>query len=143
MMIDFFTNEEGDKIVDAIRKAELQTSGEIRVHLEENCRQNTFRDAVTIFEKLGMKETKSRNGVLFLIVPERKEFSIYGDVGIHNVVPEGYWAEVIEVVQTHFRNRDFSSGICEGIKMVGEKLKTHFPYQSGDENELPNEISYA
>lgn len=142
-MINFFTKEEGDNIIEAIRKAELMTNGEIRVHLEEGCRQGTFKDAIAIFEKLGMKETKNRNGVLFLIVPERKEFSIYGDVGINNVVPEGFWAEIIEHVQTKFRSGHFADGVCEGIMMVGEKLKEHFPYHKDDENELPNEISYA
>ena len=142
-MIDFFTSEEGDRIVEAIRAAELKTSGEIRVHLEVDSRQETFRDAISIFGKLGMNQTKHRNGVLFLLVPERKEFSIYGDVGIHSVVPEGYWAEVIEHVQNKFRKNHFADGVCEGIAMIGEKLKEHFPYTKDEEDELPNEISYG
>lgn len=142
-MIDFFTKEEGDRIIDAIRLAELRTSGEIRVHLEVDSRQKTFRDAIEIFAKLGMKQTKDRNGVLFLLVPERKEFSIYGDVGIHKIVPEGYWVDIVSHVEKQFRLGAFIDGICEGIQMVGEKLKIHFPYKKGDENELPNQISYG
>ncbi|MEE9371432.1 MAG: TPM domain-containing protein [Saprospiraceae bacterium] len=142
-MVKFFTKEEGDRIVETIRIAELNTSGEIRVHLEVGCRNRTFEDAVKIFNKLGMKETKQRNGILFLIVPERREFSIYGDVGIHNNVPEGYWAEVIEHVQYKFRAEEFVDGICDGVAMVGDKLKEYFPYKNNDKNELSNEISYG
>lgn len=142
-MIEFFTKEEGDRIVEAIRLAEKQTSGEIRVHLEVNSRKRTIADAVSIFKKLGMRNTKDRNGVLFLIVPERRELAIYGDVGIHNSTQEGYWAEVMDHVQGRFREGAHADGICEGITMVGEKLKKHFPYQSDDINELPDEISYG
>jgi len=142
-MIDFFTKEEGDRIVEAIRLAELRTSGEIRVHLEVGSGQKTIREAVKIFAKLGMKQTKDRNGVLFLLVPEKKEFSIYGDVGIHKIVPEGYWEDIVTHVEKQFRLGAFTDGVCEGIQMVGEKLKMHFPYKTGDENELPNQISYG
>lgn len=141
-MIDFFTKEEGDQIIESIRKAELKTSGEIRVHLEDDSTRGTFEDAIEIFDRLGMKETKQRNGVLFLLIPERKEFSIYGDAGIHNVVPDGYWSDVMMHVQDQFRQGAFALGVCEGVDMIGEKLKEFFPYSSEDINELPNEISY-
>ena len=142
-MVQFFTKEEGDRIVEAIRKAETQTSGEIRVHLEMNCRNRTMADAVVIFDRLGMRDTKERNGVLFLIVPEKRELAIYGDIGIHNATHDGYWAEVMDHVQARFRQGLHADGICEGIAMVGDKLKQKFPYQKGDINELPDEISYG
>ena len=142
-MIGFFSHEEGDSIIEAIRLAEMKTSGEIRVHLEEACKNQTFDDAVSVFHRLGMDNTKDRNGVLFFLVPERKEFSIYGDEGIHNKVPEGYWSEITLHVQGQFRNGEFACGVCEGVAMVGDKLKTLFPYQSDDKNELPDEISYG
>jgi len=142
-MIDFFSKEEGDKIIEAIRRAELKTSGEIRVHLEVDSKKRTFENAVEVFNRLGMQQTKFRNGVLFFIVPERKEFCIYGDVGIHNKVPEGFWSEVLGDVQTKFRIGEFAEGICEGVDLIGENLKKHFPSSINDSNELPNEISYG
>ena len=142
-MIDFFSKEEGDKIVEAIRLAELKTSGEIRVHLEVGSHNRTFEDAVEVFHRLGMDQTKDRNGILFFVVPEKKEFCIYGDTGINNKVPDGYWAETTEYVQNRFRSGDFAGGICDGILQVGEKLKIKFPYNKDDVNELPNEISYG
>jgi uncharacterized membrane protein len=142
-MINFFTKEEGDRIVSAIRAAESNTSGEIRVHLEQLCKEKTFREAVTVFERLGMHRTKDRNGVLFFLVPERKEFSILGDKGINDVVPEGFWADVTELVQSHFRTGRYADGVCEGILRIGEKLKNYFPYKRDDVNELPDTISYG
>ena len=35
---DFFSQEEKNKIVSAIREAEQQTSGEVRVYVESHCR---------------------------------------------------------------------------------------------------------
>ncbi len=142
-MIYFFTKEEGDQIIEAIRQAERNTSGEIRVHLEVACKQRTFEDAITVFNRLGMHQTKLRNGVLFFVVPERKEFSILGDLGIDAKVSDGFWADVSEHVQERFRLGDFVEGICDGVQRIGEKLKTHFPYQKDDINELPDEISYG
>lgn len=142
-MIDFFTKEEGDQIIEAIRSAEKNTSGEVRVHLEVNCQKRTFLDAIDVFERLGMHKTKLRNGVLFFIVPERKEFSIIGDAGINEQVPAGYWAEITDHVQFRFREGLYAQGVCEGIHKVGEKLKGLFPYQRDDINELPDEISYG
>ena len=142
-MVDFFTKEEGDQIISAIRHAELNTSAEIRVHLEEDCNQRTFLNAIDVFEKLGMHKTKLRNGVLLFIVPYRKEFSILGDLGINNKVGEGYWADVCFHVQKRFRTASFAQGICEGIHQIGQKLKIHFPFENDDINELPDEISYG
>ena len=142
-MIDFFSKEDGDQIIEAIGKAEMQTSGEIRVHLEVSCNQRTFDNAVSVFNKLGMNRTKLKNGVLIFMVPERKEFTILGDSGINNVVPDGFWADVTTAVQEKFKRDRFVEGICDAITRIGEKLKAHFPYDKDDINELPNDISYG
>ncbi len=140
-MINFFTPEEGNRIVEAIREAEKNTSGEIRVHLEANCKGETMKTAQKTFKVLGMKKTTARNGVLFFIVPERKNFVILGDEGINSVVPPHFWEDIKEVLQQCFREGQFEKGITQGIQMVGEKLKAYFPYDNQDTNELPDEIS--
>lgn len=142
-MINFFTPEEGDRIVAAIREAERNTSGEIRVHLEAKCKGETIKAAQKTFKILGMKKTQARNGVLFFIVPERKSFVILGDEGINRVVPPHFWEDIKEVLQQNFQERQFEKGITKGVQMVGEKLKAHFPYDNKDVNELPDEISYS
>jgi uncharacterized membrane protein len=142
-MIDFFTKAEGDQVIAAIRQAELDSSGEVRVHIEADCKGEIVHAAKKTFKRLHMHKTQARNGVLFFLAPERKEFAIVGDEGIDKVVPDHFWDDVRDILQTHFRQNDYLNGLTLGINRVGEKLKVYFPYQSDDENELPDEISYG
>jgi uncharacterized membrane protein len=142
-MIAFFKPEEEEMIVDAILKAERHTSGEIRVHLEDNFKGEVLREAEKVFLKLGMHKTAARNGVLIFLAPEDKAFAIIGDKGINEVVPENFWQEERDLMQSFFRQGKFCEGICAAIEKVGEKLKDYFPYLAGDENELPDDISYG
>lgn len=141
-MIKFFNKEEEERIIQAIRKAELNTSGEIRVHIEADAEGDILDIAAKTFHRLGMHETKARNGVMIFLAPERKEFAIIGDQGINDVVSENFWDTERDLMQGQFRMGQFCEGICLAIQQVGAKLKQFFPYQSDDENELPDEISY-
>ena len=142
-MIKFFNPEEEESIISAIQAAEKNTSGEIRVHLEDNSKDDILDEAVRTFAKLKMHETQARNGVLIFLAPERKRFAIIGDEGINQVVPANFWEEEKQVMAQHFRVGEFAEGICKAIEQVGEKLKEHFPYQDDDVNELPDDISYS
>lgn len=141
-MIKFFSKEEESRIIQAIKAAEKNTSGEIRVHIESDCLDKPLVAAVATFEKLGMNKTTARNGVLIFIAPQRREFAIIGDEGINKVVPPGFWQEERNTLATHFKKGAFTEGICLVIGQIGEKLKAHFPYLKEDINELPDEISY-
>ncbi|MEM1215924.1 MAG: TPM domain-containing protein [Bacteroidota bacterium] len=142
-MIQFFRPEEEKLIIAAIRKAESQTSGEIRVHIEQKPRGAILREAKRIFQKLGMDDTKDRNGVLVVLAPEWKEFAIIGDEGIDAVVPDDFWDSERDLLQTYFRKGEFCAGLVAAIDVIGEKLKAHFPVQDDDENELSDDISYG
>jgi len=142
-MLKFFKPEEEERIIAAIKAAERDTSGEIRVHLEANCKGAVMEEAQKVFRRLGMHKTEARNGVLIMLAPERKEFAILGDEGINKVVPENFWQEERDLMQEHFRHGAFADGICLAVGQVGEKLKAYFPYQQGDTNELPDDISYS
>lgn len=142
-MLKFFDPEEEQKIIAAIKAAELNTSGEIRVHLEANCKGEIMEETRKVFHRLQMHKTEARNGVLILLAPERKEFAILGDEGINKMVPENFWQEERNLMQEHFRHGAFAEGICLAIGQVGEKLKAYFPYQQDDTNELPDDISYS
>lgn len=142
-MIDFFSKDEEQRIVQTIQEAERQTSGEIRVHMERDYDGAILGAASRTFFALGMDRTRHRNGVLIFIVPPRNEFAIYGDRGINTVVPPGFWAEVRNAMQACFREAMFAEGVCQGVKMAGEKLRDYFPWTEGDRNELSDEISYG
>ena len=142
-MLAFFNKDEEKRIITAIQEAERNTSGEIRVHLEKKLEKDAVTEAQQTFAKLGMHKTEARNGVLIFIAPEHHQFAIVGDKGIHEKVGENFWQEERDLMQEHFKKGAFADGICLAIAKVGEKLKVHFPYQSDDENELPDEISYS
>lgn len=143
-MVRFFTKAEESRIISAIQEAERQTSGEIRVHLERRKTGSTaVDDAVKTFAALGMHQTELRNGVLVFLIPHEREFAIIGDQGIDAVVPEHFWEGVRDCMQAQFRQGAFVEGVCRGIELIGEKLKTFFPYQQDDNNELPDELSYG
>ncbi len=140
---DLFTPEERKRIMQAIEAAEMNTSGEIRVHVEVSYNGALLDRAATVFARLGMHKTALRNGVLFYLAVQKRQFAVIGDAGINKVVPTSFWDETRSVMEGYFKNSEFGEGLSKGILMTGEQLKKHFPYKTGDLNELPNEISFG
>jgi uncharacterized membrane protein len=138
----FFSEEAKSLIVDEVKKAEKETSGEIRVHIENRCKGDVMDCAAFIFEKLEMHKTELRNGVLFYLAVKDHKFAILGDAGINAVVPENFWDDVKETMLRDFKQDRFAEGLLEGIQMAGEKLKEFFPYHADDINELSDDISF-
>ena len=135
-------NEEDRRVVEAIKEAELNTSGEIKVHIENFCKGNIEKRSLVVFNRLKLNETKLRNGVLIYLSVKDHKFAILGDEGINNVVEDGFWNDVKDLMQSHFKEGRFADGLEQGIQRCGEKLKTYFPHQSDKINEIPDEISY-
>lgn len=138
----FFTPEQQDDIMQAILNAELNTSGEIRVHIQKKCTGDILDCASFIFKKLKMDKTEGRNGVLFYLALDSRSFAIIGDSGINAVVPPDFWESTKMLMINHFREGKFSEGLVAGIEMAGIQLKKHFPYQRDDKNELADDISF-
>ena len=140
---DFFTEQEKEDIKLAIMNAELDTSGEIRVHIENTFSGEVMDRAAFIFKQLGMNKTELRNGVLIYLAVKNRRFAIIGDSGIHKVVPENYWNIIKANMLNHFRENRFTDGLVEAIESTGLQLKKHFPHQRDDVNELPDDISFG
>jgi uncharacterized membrane protein len=138
---DFLTAEEEQDIIEAIRLAELNTSGEIRVHLEKTSNGDATSRALELFYTLKMDNTKLQNAVLIYVAVVDKTFVIYGDEGINKVVKNDFWDCTKDLIQSHFKKGEFKQGLIEGILRSGEQLKHYFPYKDDDANELTNEIS--
>ena len=139
---DFFTKDQVNAITSAITGAEKNTSGEIRVHVENKCKGEVIDRAADLFRKLEMDKTKLRNGVLIYLAIGDRKFAIIGDSGINAVVPPDFWDGIKENMRTKFKEGKFEEGLCESISQSGEHLKKHFPRQSDDVNELPDDISF-
>jgi uncharacterized membrane protein len=137
----FFSKEQETLIVSAIKAAELNTSGEIKVHVEKKVTKDTFARGLEKFAELQMHQTKFRNGVLFYLATDDHKFAIVADEGINQVVPKDFWHEITKEMEIHFKKSQFTEGLSKGIQMAGEQLKAHFPYHKEDSNEISDEIS--
>jgi len=138
----FFSKEQQDQILEAIRKAEKSSSGEIRIHIETSCKEDTLDRAAWIFSKIGMDRTAERNGVLFYLAVTERKYAIIGDSGINSVVPTGFWDEISNLLKVIFSEGRFTDGLTAGIILAGRQLKEHFPRKGDDVNELPDNISF-
>lgn len=140
---EFIGNHGKLQIERAIKEAELNTSGEIRVHIESKCLQDPLQRAVYIFNYLKMFNTQARNGVLIYVAVESRKFAIIGDAGINKVVPDNFWNSIKENMGAAFSQGKYIDGLVEAIREAGVSLKRYFPYQSDDVNEQPDEISFG
>ena len=110
----------------AIKHAEQNTSGEIRIHIENSCTSDALGRAQKVFGKLKMNRTVLRNGVLFYLAVKSRKFAVYGDQGINAVVPENFWEEIKKEMEMEFAQKNFSEGLSAAILKAGEQLKKHF-----------------
>jgi uncharacterized membrane protein len=138
---NFLTKEEEQKIIEAIRIAELETSGEIRVHIENNSTMHCLEHAKEIFHLLHMDETEENNGVLFYVAVHTHQFAIIGDAGIDEKVPDDFWKDVKDIVTQEFSKGNRADGLIQGILEAGKKLQQYFPFKQKDKNELSDDIS--
>ena len=141
--VNFFSKEEKALIKSAVQEAELNTSGEIRVHIDNRCKEDVMDRAAWWFAKLDMHKTEKRNGVLFYLAVKDRKFAIIGDGGINAVTSDDFWDKIKENMLARFQEGKFAEGLREGILMAGEQLKKHFPHQVDDVNELSDDISFG
>jgi uncharacterized membrane protein len=140
----FLSDDDQALVIAAIQEAEMQTSGEIKVHIEKKCAPSEVLErAKEVFVLLNMHQTEAHNGVLFYLAYEDRKFAILGDRGINDRVPSDFWNSTKEHVFAHFASSHYALGLKEGILEAGQQLKIHFPRRPDDINELPDEISFG
>jgi uncharacterized membrane protein len=142
---EFFSVQENELIVSAIRAAELRTSGEVRVYIESKCRFVDALDrALEIFHSLKMYETANRNAVLVYVAIKDRQLAVFGDEGIHMKVGTEFWNKQVRQMLHHFNKNNYAEGIAGVVKEIGEVLAHHFPYNNEtDKNELPDDIVFG
>jgi uncharacterized membrane protein len=139
---EFLSGKEKKRIKKAIAQAELNTSGEIRLRIEDGCSGDPMERAVVVFNLLHMYKTKERNGILLYLAPNDRKMAIIGDSGINDKIPEGFWESTLNKLKLAFAKGQFADGIVDCIEEIGDRLKQFFPYHKDDVDELDNEISY-
>jgi uncharacterized membrane protein len=138
---EFLTKLEHDRIVQAIRDAESQTSGEIRVYIQRGkLNGDPLVAAQKKLHRLGMHKTADRNAVLIFIAPRAHKFAVVGDRAIHDKCGDELWQRLVGRMQDHFRNEKFSDAVVEAIEETGKALATYFPKGPRSSNELPDKI---
>ena len=142
---EFFSAKDKEQIVQAIRNAERETSGEIRVYIESrNPLVNVMERAAEIFFNLKMQQTDDRNAVLLYIAIKDKELALFGDEGIYKRVGAEYWNNEVKNMISQFSKDNISNGIEQCIQHIGQTLKEKFPYNTTtDKNELPDDIVFG
>jgi uncharacterized membrane protein len=142
---EFFSAVEKNRIVAAIKEAEQQTSGEIRVYIESHCRFVDPLDRATeVFAQLNMAKTTGHNAVLIYVAVRDHQLAIFGDQGIHEKVGEVFWQEKVSHMLAHFKKDLYADAILKTILDIGAALKYHFPYdRQTDINELPDDIVFG
>jgi len=142
-MAQLISKSDEERIVNAVKGAEKDTSGEIRVHLQTRVKEDIFTVAKKKFADLGMTATELRNGVLIFIALKDRKFAVLGDQGINDRVPDDFWESTVAKMTDFFSKDDLAGGVEAGLREAGRVLKEYFPYQSDDVNELSDEISVA
>jgi uncharacterized membrane protein len=137
----FFTREEQEKIVSEIAAAEEKTSAEIVVRLERNCPGDPLVRCRDLLDSLGITQARSRSGVIVYISLEDHKVAVYGDEAVHRVVGQERWRNICDQLAEGFKSEKPCEALCEAIRSMAEILRVPLPYQSGDVNELPNELS--
>lgn len=140
-MKNFLSSSDKQEIVEAIIRAEKNTSGEIRVHIENNNRKSPIDRAQTVFSELGMDATQLQNGVLFFVCTKSKSLAIIGDKGINEKVDPDFWEGTKDAVLDKFKLGLFKQGLILGIEKAADQLQEFFPFENGNTNELTNDIS--
>lgn len=138
----FFNEQEQQMLVKAITEAELKTSGEIRVHVENFCFGSELKAAEKVFARLNMHETKERNGILIYIATLSHKIAVAGDEGIHQKLGSEFWDKIVAKLIGQFKANRKAEALADCIIECGEQLGKYFPRQSDDTNELTNTISY-
>jgi uncharacterized membrane protein len=138
---EFLSRLEHDRIVRAIREAESNTSGEIRVFIQRGrFNGNPLVAAQKKFQRLQMDKTQERNAVLIFVAPRVHKFAVVGDKALHEKCGDQFWQRIVEGMRAHFQNEKFSHALVEAIKEIGKVLAAYFPRISKSADELPDDI---
>jgi uncharacterized membrane protein len=141
----FFSADEEEKILNAIREAEKETSGEVRLYIENKCRfVDPLDRAAEIFLQLKMNETANRNAVLVYVAKQHRQLAVFADEGIYNKTGKEFWNNSVAIMLKEFKKENYAEGLVEVIQKIGHALQTHFPYDATtDKNELPDDIVFG
>ncbi|HEY6038187.1 MAG TPA: TPM domain-containing protein [Kofleriaceae bacterium] len=135
-----------DKYIDrarveaAVAAAERATSGEIVVALAPWFWGRVDKVAEKTFARLGVAQTRERNGVLIFVCPRRRRCTVLGDAGIHERAGQHLWEAAVAAI-AEAGPRDLTAGLVRAIELVGAELAAQYPATADAPHE--NQLSDA
>ena len=142
-MSNFLTNTEMASLVEAIKTAENDSTGEIRIHIDSTSEDHNAEIAFEVFKTLCKDKTAEKNAVLFHVNFEQKYLTIIGDEGINNCVHQNFWDVMHDYITSEFAKGNFHKALKSSVLKTGIELKKHFPIKGENPNELSNEITFS
>ena len=129
----------------AITASESEHTGEIRFAIEGALDgvplfkgQSSRARALDVFSQMRVWDTQHNTGLLIYLLLADRTVEIVADRGIHEKVGTQEWEKICKAMQTAFKQSNFESGVIAGVQAITQHLKTHFPVNGNDRNELPD-----
>lgn len=138
---------EGEKsrLVDTIKRVEETTIAEIKIHIDNHCKEEVLAKAATVFTKLGMDKTKNKTGVLIYVACQDRKMAILADSAIHQKVKANYWDDLVAQCINFMKQEKYFEGLTHVLQSIEKDLSSHFPssIQSENPNEISNDLSFG
>ncbi len=134
------------KITSAIGAAEKETTGEIRVFIENKCpEKEPLVRAKQVFAQLDMHKTEARNAIIIYVALQDRKFALFGDKAIYELAGGPvFWEAAADELKGHLKRNELADGIANCIKKLGAALAQQFPAsKEANKNELPDDIVFG
>jgi len=92
------------------------------------------------FYNLGIKETKTRQGIMFFVSVDEKYVEIVTDIAIKSKIDNIYWEKIVNQFINDVKNKQFFEGYKKAIQACSQTLIENFPIKENDKNELKDEV---
>lgn len=102
-------------------------------------RRRAHRTAVEMFLAHNIHATPERTGVLLFVSLAERHAEVVADAGIHAVVPDEVWVELVERLTGRIAAGELAAGLVEAIRAAGDILANHVP-PTGARDRLPNTV---
>jgi uncharacterized membrane protein len=137
----FFEEQFSFQVEKAIEEAELLTSAEFKLHIEEMCKEDLLDRAAFVFSELELHKTEKRNAVLLYVSINDRRVSILADAGAKVHLSEEILSNCLSSLINDFKLNNYAGGIRACFLSIASALKSQFPYQENDVNEISNKVS--
>ncbi len=139
------SDSEKSRLVDAIKRVEETTIAEIKIHIDNHCKEDVLVKAATVFTKLGMDKTSNKTGVLIYVACQDRKMAILADSAIHQKVKANYWDDLVAQCINYMKQGKYADGLIHVLHTIEKDLSSHFPsaIQSENPNEISNDLSFG